>query len=357
MLPEVLNALKELKAELQNQLAQQPEYRALLILDKATSQLGDVLTPFGDRREDVAAQPPDEPHPPPPVPEIADRLDAGRDAPPEVAFPERDVLLADPASPAAPGALAGVADASPPSLAVEAVAPPYRPPDARRLDTDAALESPTATIAPAVAVDEPWVGIGDSCVTAPPPNDLLSIPPDVRRPANIATAPMAVIANDFTELVAARTAASVISGMAALYRSAGEASGIAIAEESLAEAPMPATAAAPTAAASQTDIPARPVEAFAPNAPSSGLTAALYESAGDAPDLVQPEDRVAEASMATAEDPAHAAMAAFNLTLAEAAKAAAEAAAKAAAPQGRPAAPRNYLPIITAQRLAQGRRY
>ena len=49
MLSEVLSALKGLKAELQERLAQQPEYRALLILDRATSQLGDTLS-RGDER-------------------------------------------------------------------------------------------------------------------------------------------------------------------------------------------------------------------------------------------------------------------------------------------------------------------
>lgn len=45
MLPETLNALHEAKLELQRQLARRPEYRALLIVDKAASELVEVLSP------------------------------------------------------------------------------------------------------------------------------------------------------------------------------------------------------------------------------------------------------------------------------------------------------------------------
>ena len=44
MLPEVLSSLNEVKARLQERLLQQPEYPALLIVDKAAQQLDGVLT-------------------------------------------------------------------------------------------------------------------------------------------------------------------------------------------------------------------------------------------------------------------------------------------------------------------------
>lgn len=44
MLSEVLTSLNEVKSRLQERLLQQPEYPALLIVDKAAFQLGEVLT-------------------------------------------------------------------------------------------------------------------------------------------------------------------------------------------------------------------------------------------------------------------------------------------------------------------------
>jgi len=44
MLSEVLTSLHEVKSRLQERLLQQPEYPALLIVDKAAFQLGEVLT-------------------------------------------------------------------------------------------------------------------------------------------------------------------------------------------------------------------------------------------------------------------------------------------------------------------------
>jgi hypothetical protein len=46
MLSEVLNSLKETKSNLQRQLAQRPEYRALLIIEKAAEQLSQALDPL-----------------------------------------------------------------------------------------------------------------------------------------------------------------------------------------------------------------------------------------------------------------------------------------------------------------------
>jgi hypothetical protein len=44
MLSDVLTSLNEVKSRLQERLLQQPEYPALLIVDKAAFQLGEVLT-------------------------------------------------------------------------------------------------------------------------------------------------------------------------------------------------------------------------------------------------------------------------------------------------------------------------
>jgi hypothetical protein len=46
MVSEALNSLKEAKLALQRQLAQRQEYRALLIVDKATRQLAEILDPL-----------------------------------------------------------------------------------------------------------------------------------------------------------------------------------------------------------------------------------------------------------------------------------------------------------------------
>ena len=46
MLSETLSSLKEIKAQLQLQLAQRPEYRALLIIDEAALQLAKALDPL-----------------------------------------------------------------------------------------------------------------------------------------------------------------------------------------------------------------------------------------------------------------------------------------------------------------------
>lgn len=54
MLSEALTSLEEVKSRLQESLRQQPEYRALLVIDQATSQLAEV---FGPADLDVAVRP------------------------------------------------------------------------------------------------------------------------------------------------------------------------------------------------------------------------------------------------------------------------------------------------------------
>jgi hypothetical protein len=46
MVSEALNSLAEAKLQLQRQLAQRQEYRALLIVDKATRQIAEILDPL-----------------------------------------------------------------------------------------------------------------------------------------------------------------------------------------------------------------------------------------------------------------------------------------------------------------------
>lgn len=65
MLPEVLTSLNEVKSRLQESLLQHPEYPAFLIIDRAASQLGEVLTllqprpvpPAALRAEEASAAP------------------------------------------------------------------------------------------------------------------------------------------------------------------------------------------------------------------------------------------------------------------------------------------------------------
>ena len=93
---------------------------------------------------------------------------------------------------------------------------------------------------------------------------------------------------------------------------------------------------------------------------AGGLTTALYESTGDAPDLDPPEERqMASAAQDVAQDEAagDGAPALFDQTLAAAAKLASAPAARTASPGAKPTPPRSYLPIIAAQRLIQSRRF
>ena len=46
MVSEALNSLTEAKLQLQRQLAQRQEYRALLVIDKATRQIAEILDPL-----------------------------------------------------------------------------------------------------------------------------------------------------------------------------------------------------------------------------------------------------------------------------------------------------------------------
>jgi hypothetical protein len=152
-----------------------------------------------------------------------------------------------------------------------------------------------ATLPPSIAEDDRWASVRASLA---PTDDVVDVAPPPSLPA-------------------------AISGFASLYNSAETSSEV---EDN--EAPA------------------------APLAPSSGLTAALYESTGDAPELES--EAFAAARAPAVEAPTESAMEAFNRTLAEAAEVVE--AAKLASPPAQTASTRGFLPIFTAQRLAQSQK-
>lgn len=365
MLSEVMTALKELKSELQDQLAQQPEYRALLVLDRAASQLGDVLTPANPQAFVRREHPPrDEPRATPAATNPAELFGGALNGVSDAVQSEDRLVDAPGPISAAVNDLARIVE-TPHAAAedVREVAPPYRPPDAA---ADVVHRSSDIALSAALAANE-LAGAAD---TAPLTTRNLwtvaatyGLPPAARANAHpeprITPAP--VVANAPADAAAAPAPRANISGLAALYQSAGEASGvIGVSEESGAEAQIPTAPAIAEPAPKPLNLVAPLPRLAEANAPApSGLTAALYESTGDAPDLEQLDDRAADpaAMRPAAEDlAAAAAMDAFDQTLALAAKAAAEA-SKPAAPAAKTSTPpRSYLPIIAAQRLIQARR-
>jgi hypothetical protein len=161
--------------------------------------------------------------------------------------------------------------------------------------------------------------------------------------------PIAVMADEASGPTASASLAD-ISGMAALYDWARDASGITALEERVAEAPNAAAAVAGgtrEAAPNSVHPGNRAVEAPAPVA--AGLAAALYESTGDALDTAHPEDRLAfaPAEPAPGADEPINAPDAFDRVLEES--------AKEPAPVAKTPAPRNYPPFI-APRRAEARR-
>jgi hypothetical protein len=345
MLSEVLSALKDLKSELQERLAQQPEYRALLILDRATSQLNDVLAPGREGSLASSENPPAaKPLATPPAPTAAGRLAIVRNAAPYIAHANTPANGAEPSAHAAPRALWPVMDSPPPSPAAGgAVVPPFRPPDAMPEPLQEDLDGP---LPPTVIANEPErvapSTIADFLIIAPPNSAQDSV-------AETAAAPAPVVAANDVADSAAPPPTEAISGMAVLYKSAGELPDAAPYEDGAAATPTPIAPERAEYEATAPNLAMLEDRPATPTATSSGLTAALYESTGDAPDL-EPEDRVAFAPVrpAVAEDQTEPAVDAFEQTLAEA--------AKITPPPAKPPAPRSYLPILAAQRLAQSRK-
>jgi hypothetical protein len=338
MLSDVLAALQEVKSQLQDQLALQPGYQALLILDRATSQLGAVL----DCKSEAFSFSKYAPNIPSETIDAADPIAAS-----EVSD-EPSALTASFISGERNGDEVGSEDDDPEEGHIRAVLPLYGPSDAALVHLQRRSPSRKAVSIPDSAIVSDAASVKDSAAVPPfgfPPIEPEFDPPERRSaPAGIATSVMAVAARPKWE----------ISGMAALYQSAGEAAD-APGSEPRSAGPAVAIAEPTAGALTKLDTRDRTADAPARGEPHGGLTAALYESTGDAPDLEATEERPdVTTSPGEPEDPA---ADVFVQTLADAAKKVSVPIATAPSPAEKPVAPRNYLPIIAAQRLIQSRRF
>jgi hypothetical protein len=351
---ETLTSLIEVKARLQSCLSQQPEYRALVILDQTISQLSDILAlgdeamvaggladPAADAR--IAANA---------VREIEGP--APNDAPAEDRRTDSALAIADALNEISSVVDGPLAKAAPFRFVAPAYEPPNAAPDAGPREDrlgDAAQASagavngfaavaiarlPRAAILRVAALDEP--------PRAAPRDDRLA---DMARPIGVlADEPGAANAPD---------PVPDISGMAALYDSARAASGIAPREDRGAETPGGPAAAmgdAKAVAPNSANPGGPPLEAPPTQAAASGLAAALYESAGDAPDAAHPEDRLGDAPLppsGAADEAASAAPEAFDRILAKS--------AQTVSPAAKSPASGSYSPLVAGQRLIQARRH
>jgi hypothetical protein len=403
MLSEIVSALKGLKVELQEQLAQQPEYRALLILDRATSQLGDALT-LGDERGSLGSQSPAQAEAAEPRPSVrgAGRLVVVHDAAIDITRGEPMIggappahLDAQPQTPPTPPPAAkdaaGALPARPATIADFRIAAP----EARAQDGDSAnapanrafaeyivdsAAAPTAAeivslMAAACELTEEPLGALSNGEGAATSADAVGDQDPPRAPINL------ISVDEIDDSRGAASQSETISGLAALYASASELSDAEredsveathppIAAEDARRASAPAslapaedvvdTAPAPTPAAtisgfaaaygsSEETFEAEEEVAASSTTASAGLTATLYESTGDAPELES--DVLGPAHAPAVEAPVETAIEAFNRTLAEAAEA-----AKLSQPSAKAASTRGFLPVFTAQRLAQSRK-
>jgi hypothetical protein len=292
MLSQVLTSLQEVKSQLQNQLAQQPEYRALLILDKAVSQLGDVFTPVKSYLED---------------------------APAAITDGSAKTMRSRESAEAAPNP--GVCAGAPRAVAMS--------------------EFAAAADAPPLAVES----FGNVAQLSRPAHAAQEIAHDENR----AAAPqIAVGAGGFAQ---APVASADIFEIVALDESDVETSEGASADGGLA-AMSPSAATSVDAPAATTpdlaDVGGHSANGAASTDAPSGLAAAYYETAGDLFEL-DSNHRLADPPaqpVLAADKLVSAAKDAFNQILAKAAQA--DAAPKAAAP-------RSYLPFIVAPRPVQNR--
>ncbi|WP_158814572.1 hypothetical protein [Methylocapsa sp. S129] len=151
MLSEVLTSLKEVKLQLQRQLAQQPEYRALLVVDRAAAQLAEILGPQDPPAAVPSAGAVEDAPPPPaaaePVNAVSQDEYRVQDAPVETA-----AAIEEPA--VAPSSLAQlenrIADAPAP-----AQAPTEEPVKAAPHPIDRFLSSSAPSAAPVAKAPEP----------------------------------------------------------------------------------------------------------------------------------------------------------------------------------------------------------
>lgn len=358
MLSEALTSLEDVKSRLRQNLLQQPEYRALLVVDEAASQLAELLRPFNAgsaARFETCAEAPAKPTvaaAPEPAPPTARATDVGRSQD-SVAH-----MSADPA----------VASREP-SLAVAAVIQPERVTEApastpaifrmaavlRELAgltleaADAADRNAPAPVAAMETFNEP-------AEANPSLERSVDCSADIERPeaagANEPTTSRQTLTPDAASVV--RPAGPYesfggavdppVSGMGALYASIGDGSNDAPSEDRVAQPASLANAAFDEFA--DREAP------FVDPAPVSGMAAILYETAGDAPDAALAEDGGANAdpptATAIAADATARAPSGIERMIAKA--------TQVVAPAPNAPAPRSYLPYIAAQRLVQSRR-
>lgn len=346
MLSDVLAALHEVKSQLQDRLARQPEYRALLAVDRAALQLAAVFDcdpeTFAFSESRWAAE----------APSTSEPGVAGG--------AKRSGWFDDPAmkTPGPSGERGRTADAERSRRSTaKGVAPRDEPADSPPEAIDGAPACPEQPIPANDMAAAPDSSLPPPYVVAPPISVVASAR-GAERAHDRASVPTirTVVITDAPKLMVE------ISGMGAIYELAGEVAERRATEDGGAprqtSAPAPVAIAGPTAnALSRLD---RDSDEPGAAAGAGGLTTALYESTGDAPDLDPPEERqMASAAQDVAQDEAagDGAPALFDQTLAAAAKLASAPAARTASPGAKPTPPRSYLPIIAAQRLIQSRRF
>jgi hypothetical protein len=355
MLSEALTSLEDVKSRLQQNLLQQPEYRALLVIDQAMSQLTAFLGPFDpavatrpESRADVVAAsspaivaaPESSNRPARDALDIVQARDGvanataqpvvpAREPPPAVSTAARSERATPPA-PSTPAIfrmaavlreLAGVtleaadaADRDAPAPAMEA---PGEPREADLTSRRSMNYSPDTEL-PDPAVADERTGPGQM-----PGSEAAAVrPPAVSQDSD------------------GGAAEPPVSSMGALYRAIGDGLDDAPSEDRGAQGL--ATGAWDEFAVRES-TPAEPV-------PVSGMAATLYETTGDAPDVALAEDGVADAPAepAFAADPPTRAPSGMERMIAKA--------AQAVAPVPSAPAPRSFLPYIAAQRLVQSRR-
>jgi hypothetical protein len=357
MLSEALTSLEDVKSRLQQNLLQQPEYRALLVVDQAMAQLAEFLGPFD---LDAAAGPENRAKGPA-APNAAARQALESSSPPardalDIARPKGSVAAASahsavPArapSPVIPAAVRSerAMDAPPATPAIFRMAAVLRELAGVTLEAaDAADRDAPAPVAAMEALNEPGEADPHAGHSRDYSADAGAGSADERASARQTPVPHAAIAG----LPAASyesvgdAAEAPVSGIGALYMSIGDGVDDAPSEERVAQALSPAIAAFDEFADAESP-PAEP-------ASISGMAAILYETTGDAPDVALVEDGGADAPMESAvvaEEPVRE-PSGIERMIAKA--------TQAAAPAAKAPTPRSYLPYIAAQRLVQSRRF
>jgi hypothetical protein len=353
MLSEALTSLEDVKSRLQQNLLQQPEYRALLVIDQAMSQLTAFLGPFDP---DVAARPESR------ADVVAASNPAIVAAPESSNRPTRDAL--DILQTRDGGA----------SATAQPVVPAREPPLAVSTAARSERGTPPASSTPAIfrmaAVLRELAGVtleaADAADRDAPAMEAHNEPREADRAfqrsmnysrdaerldsavADERTGPRQMPGSEAgaTPPPAAShdsdggSAEPPVSNMGALYMTI---------DDGLDDAPSEDRGTQGSAAggwgefAGRESTPAEPV-------PISGMAATLYETTGDAPDVALAEEGGADAPVEPTfvADPPARAPSGMERMIAKA--------AQAVAPAANTPAPRSFLPYIAAQRLVQSRR-